>query len=363
MYNKPIVLGIDSESQIGNQFALSELMNAYGFNTGNILFSEGLYRTVKNAKRCGYHFDETDLCEADCIIIAGANWLNDFDDFGWLADPLAKTELPIFMVGIGAQSADSNSIPKLKSGTLKLMKIISERSASISTRGGFSSEVLASYGIKNSHVTGCPSLLMRGAAPPAIGGIARITPTSCAIHSTRHLYAPAKGIHAYLYRQAIEQNIPIVLQSELSDLYYTFGRTQNVEIMQKVNPVVVESYGCLIDTVASYLREKSSIFFELNHWIQYLSRRQFCFGTRLHGCVASLIAGTPATLITHDTRTLEAAQIMGIPFIEDHKINIDDKLDVSALYSPVLMRKFDLSYRNYYQNFLGFFAVNGIQVN
>ena len=47
--------------------------------------------------------------------------------------------------------------------------------------------------------------------------------------------------------------------------------------------------------------------------MDYLAAQDFTFGTRIHGNIAALLAGTPSYVFAHDTRTLELAQYFGIP--------------------------------------------------
>ena len=78
----------------------------------------------------------------------------------------AKTRLPITMVGVGAQASSRLTTCPVHPNTLKLMRLVSERSAQIGARGFYTAEVLAGYGIHNVRVIGCPSLY--GAHTPAI---------------------------------------------------------------------------------------------------------------------------------------------------------------------------------------------------
>jgi hypothetical protein len=52
-------------------------------------------------------------------------------------------------------------------------------------------------------------------------------------------------------------------------------------------------------------------------------------GTRIHGTIASIIAGTPAHLFIHDSRTKELADYFEIPYSSIQ--NIKD-IDISQLY-------------------------------
>ncbi len=48
-------------------------------------------------------------------------------------------------------------------------------------------------------------------------------------------------------------------------------------------------------------------FLDPKAWFAHLANYDFSFGTRIHGNIAALLAGTPALLLAHDSRTLELA--------------------------------------------------------
>jgi hypothetical protein len=68
------------------------MLSSLGNNTGNLFFSEALFRIIKNARSAGYGFSDEDLDGRDCIVISAANWLNPYEDFGNLAERLEKNE-------------------------------------------------------------------------------------------------------------------------------------------------------------------------------------------------------------------------------------------------------------------------------
>ena len=57
-------------------------------------------------------------------------------------------------------------------------------------------------------------------------------------------------------------------------------------------------------------------FLDPKTWFAHLANYDFSFGTRIHGNIAALLAGTPALLLAHDSRTLELADYHEIPYRE-----------------------------------------------
>jgi hypothetical protein len=364
MFKSPIVLGIDSQRPREIDANVERVLSWFGNNTGNLVFSEALYRVLGNARRSSYHFDQKELEGRDVIVVAAANWLNPYSDFSDLAQRLEQTKLPVIICGLGAQAALSKQIPKLQEGTLRLIQLAAERSASLSTRGDFTCEVLASYGIKNSVSTGCPSLMLCGPEPPQIRRPAQIEVRHTCIHSTRHLLNLADKFQLYLYKEAYRLNIDIVLQSELADFYCAINTPPQEGSLDKVNAVLAAAYGAArAEEVKTYLGLKGKVFFSMEDWIAYMKTKVFCLGTRIHGTIMSLIAGTPALLIAHDSRTLEMAQKMNIPHIESAEVDIAKQIDIPRYYDNAKLDRFVDGFPAYYRGFMEFFSANGLAVN
>ena len=75
-------------------------------------------------------------------------------------------------------------------------------------------------------------------------------------------------------------------------------------------------------------------------WFDDLRHVDYVFGSRIHGAIASLVAGTPATVLAHDSRTLELARYFDIPhrLLRDvrHPLDPDDlyqEADFAALHA------------------------------
>jgi hypothetical protein len=78
--------------------------------------------------------------------------------------------------------------------------------------------------------------------------------------------------------------------------------------------------------------------------------------------VVSLLAGTPAILITHDTRTQELALAMNIPHSHMSEIDTSRDLSIGEMYKADQMSAFAGGYKAYRGNFERFFMRNGLRL-
>jgi hypothetical protein len=63
-------------------------------------------------------------------------------------------------------------------------------------------------------------------------------------------------------------------------------------------------------------RGRGRFYLDPRTWVHDLQRADFSFGTRIHGNIAALIAGVPAFVLAHDSRTLELARALDIPHLQ-----------------------------------------------
>ena len=362
IYSRPLVVGVrqheDRQDDSSPEAALADL----GRNTGNMMFTEALVQVLEGSRWGSFGFSEPDLQDRDSIVLASANWINGFEDFGWLADRLEKTRLPVFLVGVGAQSSLDLEIPQVQPGTRRLLDLVKDRSTSIAARGWFTCEVIEKLGIKNVQETGCPSLMLAGPGGPQIS-VRSVSGETCCMHSTRHMFQQPDPFQQYLYRQAFKAGIDLVLQSELSDICYALDNEKARHSSEIEREVLCNCYGTDdFEAIKHYLRHNGHVFLKYADWISFMRTKTLCFGTRIHGTIASLIAGTPATLICHDSRTLEMAQSMFLPMMTSTDIDTDSDLTTSSFLLRQELVDFASSYPLYYARFLEYFASNHIAV-
>lgn len=364
MYERPAVLGINANSKnIASKASTERMLQDFGNNIGNMIFSESLFTVLQNAKRCEFHFSRQELEDCDVVVIAAANWVNPYSDFGDLAARIEASGLPVIISGIGAQISDGNTLPPLKPGTMRLLKLASESSKAISVRGEFSCEILSSYGIKNVVATGCPSLLLAGQKGPKLRLTGNLGISDVVMHATRHLYGKPNKFQNYLYKEAFRLKTDIILQSELVDMFCVYNSQVDESKALLYEEILKLTYNEDLVAVKNYLQHHGKIQTTFSEWIQYLFGKKFCIGSRVHGTIASLIAGTPAVLITHDTRTEELANKMALPFVRQTEIDTDCPFDIFSYYDCTKFDKFVANYSTYYNGFLNFFESVGLSLN
>lgn len=324
------------------------------------MFTESLVNILPNVRLISWELSEQELKGRDAIVFAAANWIATGVDLGHLAERIEKTDLPVFLIGVGAQSGLSKSVPKLSSGTLRFLSVVSERSKTISTRGNFTCEVLEHYGFKNSVATGCPSLLLAGKEGPVFNKVP--TTENILIHGTRHRFHHTDDFQNYFYRQALDLEIDILLQSETPDIMIAQGVEIPSDEREKAYSALQKSYGTSDESrIERYLREHGKFFANYDSWLDCVKTYSLCVGTRIHGTIASINAGTPSLLIAHDSRTQELADSMGVPYLLSDHVNICQRLNVEAFIDAFQRKKSGFSYVNYRERFRSMFDHNGLK--
>lgn len=297
-----------------------------GENFGNTLIGNGIVSVLKN---CEYIFRHDVSCpeevneKCDHILIPAANFLWKGFDFGYMADFINLTDLPVTIVGLGAQTNDRARISEIHPNTLRLIKIIAERSPSIGVRGFYTAEVLAANGIVNLEVLGCPSLYTnlappRGILPPSHADLSSL----CVNFSRRvssHSFTPFKlmSVENVLLDIAIKLGLNFIAQDELEELQLAYSEHDQASI----DPVAQYFNKPVRSEVIEYFTKKTKYFTNVGDWSRFILSSSGTIGSRLHGNIISLINGRPGFIFVHDSRTLEVCGLTGMPYLHINDID------------------------------------------
>jgi hypothetical protein len=347
------------------------LVKRTGRNTGNLLFISALRKVIRTERfEFGVRVQPAAVRAAhDGLVIPAANWLSSTSSWGGLARLIEATKLPCVMAGLGAQSFSFDEIPVLDPGTLRLVKVVSERCSSISVRGEFSARVLEHYGIKNVTITGCPSLLW-GLRPVQIDKRDKEV-RHVAVGGTRPNAEKEVFARHNLYRMGVvlsrfakSRGFDYVAQAELPDIYFALGRDEDAQARHDAMGFLTRVYDEPDENaLRAYLGTHVKVFFNVEDWVAYLKTRDLMIGTRLHGAVASLLAGTASLLVAHDTRTAEMARHLDLPMIESGAIRSAGDLNPQKIYDELDFDAFNRNQLRYYDRFIDFFESNGVAHN
>jgi hypothetical protein len=105
--------------------------------------------------------------------------------------------------------------------------------------------------------------------------------------------------------------------------------------------------------------DKVRFFVDPWPWIDYLRGKDFSFGTRIHGNIAALLAGTPAVVLAHDSRTLELARYFEIP----HRLmrDLPPDIDAADLYAEADFSGFNSGHAARWARFEAFLHRHGLE--
>jgi hypothetical protein len=338
-----------------------------GGNTGNQIIAHALLGQINYEDiSWDYRADPREVKERfDMFVIAAANFLFPTFDFGGMASYIERTDLPVAIVGLGAQAHSYDPDIKLLPGTERFLKIVAERAVSIGVRGPFTQQVLNRRGIQNVTVTGCPSYYMRGApvaelAKPDFSEVRNISVNASrdviqhAFDSTRML-----KIVREIYREAIAWDADFIAQSEKAEIRLAEDAPGEVS-----GPALEEICGFLSGVADSAkVREWASarmrVFFSVADWIDAIHEYDFVFGNRFHGNMVAMQHGVPACVVCHDTRTEEMCRFLAMPFVSIVDI---DSIEVEKLYDAVDMAAWSQRYKALYPRYMDFLSVNNLSV-
>ena len=100
------------------------------------------------------------------------------------------------------------------------------------------------------------------------------------------------------------------------------------------------------------------MFVDLATWSAFMAGQDFVFGSRFHGAVAALHAGTPTLLLVHDSRTLELADYHKIPCL---RVGPDTPLDALDLFEAADFTGYNAVAADRQATYARFLERNGLQ--
>jgi hypothetical protein len=314
---------IGSNPYIRNVYKKSaqELFDETGGNSGNLAFMFAMSEHIVGAAHMGWSAPAGAIRNAgDVIVLALANQLGPHTDLGSAATKLREFGLPVIAIGLGAQAATAGSEIKLTDGTADWLDTLAAMAPTagpnIGVRGTYTQEQISRLGYPTaSAVTGCPSNFIN--PDPDLGNIIAHR------FKTRPRHIAVCGGIPYIPQL---RN----LERDLCDLVSGSGGAYIVQHGLQMLQLARNEFDLMpsetLENCRDYMRPDDSTeqfkawcrhhavaFYDVRAWMDYIRRFDFVIGTRFHGAMLAIQAGVPAACITHDSRTAEMCETMGIP--------------------------------------------------
>ena len=232
---------------------------------------------------------------------------------------IERLRIPVVILGVGAQSTPRFTFEELAPMEPLIRRFVGavlDRGPSIGVRGEITAEYLFGLGFRDVEVIGCPSMFLHADRMPVekrLPALGREAPISINVSPYVKSMGPITLSHAERYRHLtyIAQDHP-TLGAMLGAGWPRDRRPGDPIPLHSAHPF--------------FANRLARFYVEPWPWIEDLERMEFSFGTRIHGNIAALLAGTPAYVFAHDSRTLELARYFEIP----HRPMADVPPDVDA---------------------------------
>jgi hypothetical protein len=343
--------------------------NVTGTNVGNMLFQEAVVKALSLPQNeiasNGYDLELSNVerinesCDVLVLPLANQFRPNFAHRLAVMAKTIRRLKVKVVVVGVGCQTDLDYDLAKLdpiRQEVKDFVAAVLDHSTSIGVRGECTAEYLRTLGFKSVEVIGCPSMFMHGpelTRPRPIDTFDRNTRLSVNISAAGKQAKFSTGLdkmggviaRAVSWYDDIEC-VPQQRDSLRALLLGTAHRTHEQRAIPK------STYRKLYDA------GRVTAFVDPRTWIEHLSERDFVFGTRLHGGVAAILAGTPAHLIAHDSRTLELARYHQIPHATIRSLSVDQ--NPADYYDPNAYDDMISGHAERFAVFARFLKANGL---
>lgn len=279
-------------------------------NVGNLLFQFAFMRHIHAPALCSIDHvqnpgpEEIERINAsyDAFYIPLANAFRPkfARHLGRLTQLVSRLRIPVVVVGVGVQAEDNpmEELGSIHSLVREFCATVLDRSESIGVRGQFTAEYLDALGVRRVDVIGCPSMFYWGNEMPAPRLPERFSDASVSFNwgfDDRGIFSAG----ALLLERLIATQRSVTYFSQVDDeakaFLYGGDHCAYVQAMAGVDRLALEFPA------------------DVHLWIRSLAEKDFTIGSRIHGSVASLLAGVPTLLMTHDCRVTELARYFNLP--------------------------------------------------
>ncbi|MFI6348993.1 polysaccharide pyruvyl transferase family protein [Streptomyces sp. NPDC050560] len=332
-------------------------------NSGNLIFSDATHKILQTpGTEVVSNGIQTPVAEAgrineefDVFVVPLANAFRPSFERSLirLTRLISRLRIPVVVAGVGAQTGlDYNParLAPMADSVRAFVSAVLDRSATIGVRGEFTEKYLRDLGFTAVEVVGCPSLFQDGDTVDIVKGRGLDRSSRIAVNGShgsfkqKRLARIVRGAwEEYPETVFIGQNLTEARQLHWREAYDAKEAPRSMPTHPE-HPMFREG--------------RVRVFVDPVTWIDELRDFDYSFGARIHGNIAALLAGTPATVLCGDSRTLELARYFEIP----HRTipDIPDDLRPEDLFAEADFGPFVKGHRDRFDRFVDFLARNGL---
>ena len=330
------------------------LMAHSGNNLGNMAFWYASDLLIDAEKYCiPWSAKRSDLpADIKALVIPAANFINATAKLHELTRMVREFDLPCILIGIGAQAERENLPPKVDQSVIDFLKEVSVRTPFIGLRGEYTKQMTDGFGIENTRVLGCPSILINPDLKLGRKIEAKIQDglpdgpyvfhASCVKETLRSVEREFINlINSYPgSRYVIQRPVELIMVARGE-----YMNEQDLEYFEKC--VTFFGYSNRRSRFEDFLRERTFFPTSIDGWIHALMQMRAGINTRIHGTLMGIAAGIPSLCVVHDSRTRELAKRLMVPALEAGDFiatrhRVDDMFARAAFNGE----KFDLNRQN-----------------
>lgn len=290
--------------------------NLIAGNNGNLIFAAATHKLLSaegvKVEAHGYHFDAKQAPQVnekyDAFVLPLANAFRPAFESSLksLTQFIDALKIPTVMLSGGAQSGPDGTYDHLKPMTETVeafCKAVLRTSSHITVRGERTADYIRSLGFNDVIAIGCPSLTMHGPE-----------------HEVRAIRSKPRMRVAYNAEPGVTELAELVQNIETSSdaTYFPQDRASFELLLWGV-----DKFSDSIDrrlpfrtSHHQFQRGTAEFHVDASTWIKRMKRMDLSFGPRIHGNIVPILAGTPAVVFAHDSRTLELSQYHDIPHVK-----------------------------------------------
>lgn len=346
------------------------LENLIGENTGNMLFPYSIMRILMREDTdittisIDHFFSARQIAqwnsEYDYFVIPLANAFRDsfLPHLKYLTYIVNKLTIPCIVIGVGIQAGIGGSKESSKDfdrTVSAFVKAVLKKSALLGVRGEFTAQYLKNLGLKEEKdftIIGCPSMYLHGPNLP---------------------YKPAKELNA---KSKVSVNCKIKIPAKLNRFILSSARqfAHYTYVPQGIDDLLLLYAGVSIDRDKFPKIHKGypwqlhsricasgheAGFTDVRSWLAFLQSVDFSFGSRIHGNIAAVLAGTPTFIFAPDGRILELARYHGIQHMTVQDITKDT--NIFKVYESADFSSVQQGHAQRFAHYADFLEQNGLK--